>query len=140
MSRTLIEEGLPWTWTPRRVAAHMKQRENLSVIASAERELVGFVMAQFGNERVHIALLGVAERYRRHGLGRQLVRWVEESAVVAGLFQMRLEVRATNREARRFYAGLGYVESGVVPNYYSNVEDAVQFARDLRLSVRTPDR
>ena len=133
MSRELIEAGLPWTWTPKRVAAHIKERENLAVIATAERELIGFVMAQFGAERVHLALLGVAEPYQRQGLGRQLVRWVEESAVVAGLFQMRLEVRASNREARRFYGGLGYVESGSVPRYYSGVEDAIRFSRDLRL-------
>jgi len=139
MSRTLIESGLPWTWTPRRVAAHIKQRENLSVIATVERELAGFVMAQFGVERVHIALLGVAEGYQRRGLGRQLIRWVEESAVVAGLFQMRLEVRASNRIARRFYARLGYSESGSAPRYYSGVEDAIQLTRDLRVQKRIAD-
>lgn len=133
LSRTLIEAGLPWTWTPKRVAAHIKERENLTVIAGAERTLAGFAMAQFGAERVHLALLGVAEAYQRQGLGRQLVRWVEESAVVAGLFQMRLEVRAGNRGARRFYAALGYTEAGVVSGYYSGVEDAVRFSRDLRI-------
>jgi ribosomal-protein-alanine N-acetyltransferase len=133
MSRDLIETGLPWTWTPKRVAAHIKERENLAVIATLERELVGFVLAQFGAERVHLALLGVAESHRRQGVGRQLVRWVEESAVVAGLFLMRLEVRATNKQARRFYARLGYAESGAMPLYYSGLEDAIQFSRDLRL-------
>ena len=133
MSRDLIEAGLPWTWTPKRVAAHIRERENLAVIATAERALVGFVLAQFGTERVHIALLGVVESHRRQGVGRQLVRWGEESAVVAGLFLMRLEVRATNKPARRFYSSLGYAESGVMPLYYSGVEDAIQFSRDLRL-------
>ena len=133
MSRDLIETGLPWTWTPKRVAAHIKERENLAVIATVERELVGFVLAQFGAERVHLALLSVAEARRRQGVGRRLVRWIEESAVVAGLFLMRLEVRATNRQARRFYATLGYTESGVIPLYYSGMEDAIQFSRDLRL-------
>lgn len=133
MSRTMIESGLPWTWTPRRVAAHMKQRENLSVIATAGGDLAAFVMAQFGGERVHVALLGVSEDYRRLGLGRQLIRWVEESAVVAGLFQMRLEVRASNKTARRFYAALGYTESGSAPRYYSGIEDAIQLTRHLRL-------
>ena len=97
MSRTLIESGLPWTWTPRRVAAHMKQRENLSVIATVERELAGFVMAQFGNERVHVALLGVAERYQRRGLGKQLIRWVEESAVVGGWCPRVIAVGLTSK-------------------------------------------
>lgn len=132
LSRTLIEDGLPWMWTPKRVAAHIRERENLAVIATAERELAGFAMAQFAAERVHLALLGVARPFQRQGLGRRLVLWVEETAVVAGLFTIRLEVRASNRQARRFYASLGYRESGVMKRYYSGVEDAVQLSRDLR--------
>ncbi|HEX2494579.1 MAG TPA: GNAT family N-acetyltransferase [Steroidobacter sp.] len=139
MSRTLIEAGLPWSWTPKRVAEHMKQREHLAVIATFERQLAGFVLGQFGSESVHLALLGVAETHQRQGLGRLLVRWVEESAVVAGLFLMRLEVRASNTRARRFYGALGYTEAGVAPHYYSGVEDAIQFTRDLQAKNRIAD-
>src|SRR5688500_15989492 len=101
LSRTLIEAGLPWSWTPRRRAAHMRSREHLTVIATDGGELAGFVLAQFGTRTVHVALLGVAPAYQRHGLGRQLVGWVEDSASVAGLFLMQLEVRASNPQARR---------------------------------------
>ena len=103
LSRTLIEAGLPWSWTPRRVANHMRSREHLTVIADGG-ELAGFVLAQFGSRAVHLALLGVAPAYQRQGLGKRLVAWVEESASVAGLFLMQLEVRAGNQQARRFYA------------------------------------
>jgi ribosomal-protein-alanine N-acetyltransferase len=134
MSRTLIEPGLPWTWTPRRVAAHMKQRHSMVVVARSGSELVGFVMAQFGNDDVHLTLLGVAQTHRNAGVGRRLIEWVEESAVVAGLFMVKLEVRARNQAARRFYARVGYRESGVMTGYYSGVEDAIKLSRDLRVS------
>ena len=132
MSRTLIEPGLPWSWTPKRVAAHMKQRESMVVVARAGTEMVGFVMAQFGVESVHITLLGVAEAHRSTGIGRRLMAWVEDSAVVAGIFVIKLEVRARNQLARRFYAKAGYRELGSVPGYYSGVEDAIKLSRDLR--------
>ncbi len=131
LSRTLIEAGLPWSWTPRRVAAHMRSREHLTVIATDGGELAGFVLAQFGTRTVHVALLAVAPAYQRHGLGRQLVGWVEESASVAGLFLMQLEVRAANQQARRFYATLGYRETTRSTGYYSGVEDAIRLERDL---------
>lgn len=134
LSRTLIEAGLPWSWTPRRVAAHMRSREHLTVIAAEGGELAGFALAQFGNRSVHLALLGVAHQYQRRGLGRQLVSWVEESASVAGLFLMQLEVRADNRQARRFYTKLGYRETTRAAGYYSGVEDAIRFERDLAIS------
>ena len=134
LSRTLIEDGLPWSWTPRRVATHMRSREHLTVIAAAGGELAGFVLAQFGSRAVHLALLGVAPGHQRRGLGKQLVAWVEESASVAGLFLMQLEVRAGNRQARRFYASLGYRETTRTVGYYSGVEDAIRLERDLAVN------
>jgi ribosomal protein S18 acetylase RimI-like enzyme len=131
LSRTLIEAGLPWSWTPRRVAAHMRAREHLTVIAVDGGELAGFVLAQFGTRAVHVALLGVAPAYQRVGLGRRLVNWVEESASVAGLFLMQLEVRAGNTKALRFYSMLGYREVSRTVGYYSGVEDAVRLEREL---------
>jgi ribosomal protein S18 acetylase RimI-like enzyme len=136
LSRTLIEAGLPWSWTPRRVAAHMRLREHLTVIAVNGGELAGFVLAQFGSRSVHLSLLGVAQAYQRHGLGRQLVSWVEESASVAGLFLMQLEVRAGNRQALRFYASLGYRETSRSAGYYSGVEDAIRLERDLAVASK----
>jgi ribosomal-protein-alanine N-acetyltransferase len=131
LSRSLIEVGLPWSWTPRRVAAHMRAREHLTVIAVEGGELAGFVLAQFGNRSVHLALLGVAPEYQRRGLGRQLMGWVEESASVAGLFLMQLEVRANNHRALRFYTMRGYRETSRAVGYYSGVEDAIRLERDL---------
>lgn len=135
MSRSLIEEGLPWSWTPRRVAAHMRQRESLVVTARSSREVVGFAMAHFGTETVRLTLLGVADTHQRRGVGTRLLQWVEESAVVAGLFTMTLEVRASNSSARRFYMALGYREAGTVTRYYSGIEDAVRLTRDLRIKT-----
>jgi ribosomal protein S18 acetylase RimI-like enzyme len=134
LSRTLIEAGLPWSWTPRRVAAHMRSREHLTVIAAEGGELAGFVLAQFGTRSVHLALLGVSHTYQRRGLGRQLVNWVEESASVAGLFLMQLEVRAANQQALRFYGKLGYRETTRTAGYYSGVEDAIRLERDLAVT------
>jgi ribosomal protein S18 acetylase RimI-like enzyme len=59
---------------------------------------------------------------------------VEETASVAGLFLMQLEVRAGNQRARRFYARLGYRETTRSAGYYSGVEDAIRFERDLAVA------
>jgi ribosomal-protein-alanine N-acetyltransferase len=134
LSRLLIEAGLPWHWTPRRVAAHMRQRDSLLVVARDNRELVGFAMAQFGDTAVHVTLLAVSASRQRCGAGRRLMNWVEECAIAAGLFKISLEVRAGNRAALRFYAALGYTQSGLLNRYYSGIEDAVTLVRDLRVS------
>jgi ribosomal protein S18 acetylase RimI-like enzyme len=127
LSRDLIETDLPWSWTPRRVAGLMRQRESSATIAKDGNRLAGFILAQYGDESVHIA-----REYRRQGIGRRLVQWVEDTSRVAGLFLVRLEVRATKRDARFFYASLGYREMDRVEGYYSGIEDAIKLSRDLR--------
>ena len=65
-------------------------------------------------------------------IGARMVRWLEESAVVAGIFQVRLEVRETNIGAIRFYNTLGYHRQRTIKDYYSGLENAVRLERDLR--------
>jgi len=133
MSRELIEHGLPHAWTARRVGALIRHRESLVATARAGTDLVGFSLTQFGDTKAHLALLAVAPSHRRAGLGRRLVRWTEESAVIAGVFRIDLEVRAINPAALQFYASLGYVEHERIANYYSGIEDAIRLSHDLRI-------
>jgi ribosomal-protein-alanine N-acetyltransferase len=92
---------------------------------------------QYGDDAAHLNLLAVEPAHQRQGIGRQLVEWLEETARVAGTFEVRLEIRETNRAGRAFYRALGYREQGFIRGYYQGVEDALRFARDLS-ARRTP--
>ena len=134
MSRRLVEAGLPtWSWTARRVMRHLQNPECVVLAARRFDELVGCGIMGFGEESAHLNLLAVEPHFRRAGLGRRMVRWLEESAMVAGTFEVHLEVRVSNTGAQRFYRQLGYCEVDVLPGYYDHVEDAVRMARDLRM-------
>lgn len=85
----------------------------------------------FGEEEAHLDLLAVKPTYQRTGIGRQLIEWLEKSALVAGISIIYLEVRAKNREARMFYERLGYRRIRQVQGYYSGRESAVCMAIDL---------
>ena len=77
MSRDLVEHGLPWTWTARRVAAHIRGRDSNVLGAWHEGQLVGFAIMQFYAERAHLNLLAVQPAVRRLGIGQCLVEWQE---------------------------------------------------------------
>jgi ribosomal-protein-alanine N-acetyltransferase len=132
MSRDLIERGLGWSWTRSRVARSIAHRETSTVVACEGRELVAFAIMNFGDEHGHLSLLAVQPAQQRRGIGRALVEWLEDSASVAGLTGIHLEVRATNLDARRFYRCLGFQELALLPRYYKGVESAVWMARDQR--------
>ena len=138
MSKRLIEVGLPWSWTPERVAMHIRYRESVVLTARAEGELAGFAIMQFSDTTAHLDLLAVDPRYERLGIGRRLVEWLEGTAVTAGTFVIALEVRAANVGARWFYKRLGYREVRCIAGYYCRVENAVQMVRDLRV-IRVRD-
>lgn len=140
MSRRLVEAGLPsWSWNTRRVARHIHDADSVVLTSRIGDELAGFAIMGFGDEAAHLNLLAVEPRFRRAGMGRRMVRWLEESALVAGTFEVSLEVRARNAIARQFYRSLGYSEADILPGYYDRIEDAVRLTRDLRV-VRIDQR
>jgi ribosomal protein S18 acetylase RimI-like enzyme len=132
MSRDLVEQGLPWSWIPRRVTSHIRNPESNVLTAWVEGRLLGFAIMQFYDEHAHLNLLAVDPAARRLGIGRQLFVWLEETALAGGIFTIRLEVRAGNAGARTFYRTLGYQEIDLLPGYYGGREAAMRMARDLR--------
>jgi ribosomal-protein-alanine N-acetyltransferase len=139
MSARLIEYGLPQSWRAHRVEKHIRSRNSVVLTACSPERLAGFAIMRFGDDSAHLNLLAVEPDFQRSGIGRDLVAWLEDSAVVAGAFHVSLEARADNAAALRFYAALGYHETGVIPNYYNGIVDAAQLARDLRVCPRLSD-
>jgi ribosomal-protein-alanine N-acetyltransferase len=86
---------------------------------------------RYGEDVAHLDLLAVAPSYRRAGVGRELLEWLEKCAVVAGIFTVALEVRAANEGAQLFYERVGYRAIAHLPGYYQGVEGALRMGRDL---------
>jgi ribosomal-protein-alanine N-acetyltransferase len=131
LSRDLIEQGLHWSWTPPRVTASIRSRHALVVAARAEDQIAGFGIMRYGDDEAHLDLLGVGHRYRRDGLGRRLVEWLEKPALVAGIGMVFLEVRARNHAAQAFYERLGYRKLAWIADYYQGRESAIRMGREL---------
>jgi ribosomal-protein-alanine N-acetyltransferase len=140
MSRALIEVGLRWSWTPQRVSREIHDRNTNVLVARAGSRLAAFAIMRYGETHAHLNLLAVDPRYRRRGLGRRMMEWLEESAVVAGIGEIGLEVRVSNPVARRFYGSLGYTEVGLLQGYYCGVEAAVGMKRSLLVSTAPSSR
>lgn len=137
LSRDLIEHGLPWSWRPEHIVAQIREPESVVLLARSGPEITGFGIMAYRRAHAHLNLLAVAPRWRRSGIGRRVVAWLEETALVAGLEWIDLEVRAANREARAFYERLGYHALEYVPGYYRGQESAIRMRRRLRPSEGT---
>ncbi len=132
MSRQLIEAGLGWRYTPRRMAALIADAETTVLVAHDAAAVQGFAVMQFGAERSHLSLLCVQPAQQRRQIGRRLMHWLVESARVAGMELIALELRADNAPALAFYQRLGFTETQLVPAYY----DGRLAARRMLLRLR----
>jgi ribosomal protein S18 acetylase RimI-like enzyme len=140
MSRDFIESGLGWRYDPASIQRALRRRETTVLVASerptyvaGERPaLSGFAIMDYGDERAHLVLLAVQPVLRRRGIGRRLVDWLMESAIIAGMASVHLELRADNEAARRFYRALGFSETVLMPRYYNGREAAMRMIRVLR--------
>jgi ribosomal-protein-alanine N-acetyltransferase len=132
MSRELIESGLGWSWTPERVARSIRDPDTVTLIGADGARIIAFAIMHFGDEHAHLSLLAVRPAHQRTGIGTRLVDWLMESAQIAGIATVSLELRTSNDEARRFYLALGFTEAAYIPGYYRGRETAVRMVRELR--------
>ena len=118
-----------------RVTASIRAADVNVLVACVHGNTVGFAIMRYGDDDAHLDLLAVAPPYRRLGIGRQLLEWLEECAVVAGIFRVTLEVRAGNEGAQLFYKRMGYRPLVHVPGYYQGIEAALRMGRELGLPL-----
>ena len=137
MARDYIEAGLGWSWTPRRIARQVLARDVNILKAVLDQKIAGFAIMYFGDENAHLNLLAVTPDLRGRGIGRGLVEWLEETARVAGIMRIYLEVRTGNNGAIAFYRRMGYRTLGLLPNYYRGREPATRMIHELTTSFHT---
>jgi ribosomal-protein-alanine N-acetyltransferase len=132
LSRVAIEYGLRWRWKPSKVLELIKGPESCVIVARAPSgELMGFAAMDFMATHAHLILLATVARYRRQQVGSRLLNWLEDSASVAGVEYVSLEVRQENGSAVAFYEHHGYSIEKIKSGYYQGSEDAYRMRRDL---------
>ncbi len=146
MSRDFIEAGLGWKYDADRAQHAPRDRDTLAVVACeggksaapGRGTLTGFAIMECGDERAHLVLLAVRPSHRRLGIGKSMLEWLLESARVAGMASIHLELRASNDAARRFYRAMSFYETVLVPGYYRGGEGRKEGALRMLRVLRVP--
>jgi ribosomal-protein-alanine N-acetyltransferase len=98
----------------------------LPLVAERDGQIVGFLMAWFVADQLHVLNIAADPRCRRQGIGTSLLREAAGRGLAQGLVEVTLEVRRTNTAGRAFYHRHGFRETGVRKRYYAdNGEDAI---------------
>jgi ribosomal-protein-alanine N-acetyltransferase len=132
MSRELVEAGLGWSYRRERISELIADPESVALVARERDRVAGFAITTFGDERAHLVLLAVRRTSQRRGIARRMIHWLVESAAVAGVASIHVELRSHNVAAIALYRACGFAESLRVPGYYRGREDAIRMVRVLR--------
>ena len=96
------------------------------LVAEEDGAVWGCAWYQLVLDEGYVGNVAVAEPYRRLGVGTALVRAMLDRARERRAAFLTLEVRESNRAARRLYERCGFVTAGVRKNYYERPrEDAI---------------
>lgn len=77
-------------------------------VLELEGKIIAYYSVDTRNNNLFINSIQVMKIYQGQGLGREMMRCIEELANAQGLRAIELWVQITNREAMEFYRHLGY--------------------------------
>jgi hypothetical protein len=82
---------------------------DLFLVAEVDGKVAGTVMGGYDGHRGWIYSVAVDPRYRRQGIGRDLLVELESILASLGCLKVNLQVRASNVGVIAFYEKLGFV-------------------------------
>ena len=106
-------------------------------VALLDDRVVGYEMAWFLEDEIHLINIAVAHRYQHQKIGSRLLEFLMAEAAAVQASFITLEVRKSNRLAQAFYRAFHFEYIGIRENYYSdNHDDAVLLMLDLEAYSR----
>lgn len=113
-------------------------RLSRSYVAVAGERLVGYLVAWFTQNEVHLLNIAVAASDQRRGTGKRMLQFLLDVAAGEHKEIITLEVRESNDVAIEMYRSFGFSPVGVRHQYYQDdKEDAVLMARYIGASGET---
>ena len=92
-------------------------------------ELVGYYALQYVLDEAEIAIIAVKRKFRRQGLGREILDEIKCFCQGKEIIKIHLEVRSENEAAVHLYRSFGFQEVGRRKNYYEAPKyDALLFS------------
>ncbi len=112
------------------VVSTLKGPDRILLIAKVDDRLAGTVQLDMatrpnGRHRAEVAKLMVHTALRRQGIGRALMRAIEQEAHQAGRTTLVLDTREGDPSVA-LYEGLGYQKAGMIPEFARSADGSLQ--------------
>lgn len=113
-------------WGIKNYKSELERPDAFLFVAKKDGKIIGFVSARLITPVVEIFNIAVLPEFRKQGIGGKLFGEILIGAVKNGAKVCWLEVRESNKTARKFYENLKFENVGKRKNYYTNpAEDSI---------------
>jgi len=123
----------PFPWTEG-IFSDCIKTGHLCVVNEADSHIIAYGVVGMIVDEAHILNLSVRGDCQGQGYGRQMLLYLLELVKRASATRALLEVRESNKVARKLYASLSFEEIGTRKGYYpadGGREDAIVLAKTL---------
>ena len=125
-------QSFPDPWSQNGILDTVSNPGTICLLAEQAGKTVGYLFAYTAGDEAEIARIAVAGEQKRQGVGKSLMRMLEEISKKKQIRRLLLDVRESNREARAFYEKMTFQEDGIRRGFYQDPpEDAVLMSREL---------
>lgn len=90
------------------------------VRSDGHSSFAGYCALYIDGSEIDMTTIGVAEQFRRIGVGRAMVKALVNEAAGLGASLIRLNLRTDNSGARKLYESLGFKSMGTTKGYYES--------------------
>lgn len=121
-------------WSEESIGSEFDNPLSHRLVLEENGEVVGYIFYWFVIDEAHLLNIALHPGVRGKGWARFLLHAMITHAKENGMKTILLEVRANNEPAKRLYRSFGFLETGVISNYYKeDKQDAILMRKELEI-------
>ncbi len=119
------QKSFEFPWCENDFLRCLRQRNCIGMVAEHDDRVVGFMIYELHKARLHVLNFAVSSRFRRLGVGAQMIDKLIGKLSTQRRNRILLEVRETNLAAQLFFRSSGFRAVSVLREFYEDTpEDA----------------
>ena len=119
------QKSFEFPWCENDFLRCLRQRNCIGMVAEHDDQVVGFMIYELHKTRLHMLNFAVGSRFRRLGVGAQMIEKLIGKLSSQRRNRILLEVRETNLAAQLFFRSSGFRAVSVLREFYEDTpEDA----------------
>ena len=133
-SRGIEVNSNPVPWTKKNFLDCLR-KDYYCLVQEADQEFSGFAIQTISLDQSHLLNIGIKEKFRKKGLGQELLEQIVHASKSMGCKKIFLEVRVSNNAAIELYYKTGFNKVSIRKNYYrlpDGREDALVMSKRLK--------